>query len=696
MASIPDGLYNGTEVQFWFEGTMLYQQSSSGCYISGDPVDGVTSAWFKKGPNGEFIEWYWDSSFKNPISLGDDIYNHKYAEHGVTLFVAIYGKRMDIKLKMGAKNSLPSKKEKGTVYFAKDGDKNFGELYYDDENGNRVKVGGTNLSNAEFVVKYYGDDEYDYPETLKLQLNFEDGKTIEAIIPPATALSAGCMSTNLLGDIQYMPMGIKSFFPAITIGIDSNVISGASATPALILGDAAWLDGNVTMEDVGKVGAIVGNEALIFVTETGVMMGLGQDVDENMFIVSLGDDSSIILNPNYFYTYNLGANDDRILTAYIEEITADSIHSTMFTGAFAGDLEGTARDAASWTNAILLNGTEVKGGETGAITTAKWGAERNISISSAAGTTGTSIDGSNEDGYTLIIPATMTDFTSITSTNLLATNLGAAGTPIGIAHFKETYFHNPNNNNYKHKLTSNAGSAGCELQLPNTSGLIVTKASTTMAVGGLNAPVFVAASGEVTACSTISVEHGGTGSNSLSAYSLLYGNGTNAVGQVTPMAAGRILVSGGPTSAPLYASPSLSFSTGASNPTISFVINGATYTSTNGIQSATGENPGLVSTGTQTFAGAKTFTGAVNFNAGITSTTGTFSGQINATNIKLSGRLKSHSAGTSYLTLTDTKATVTSPIVYLNGTTIVLNSSNYGPTLPTTNLEEGRIFFLLT
>jgi hypothetical protein len=24
MASIPDGAYNGTEVQFWFEGKMLY------------------------------------------------------------------------------------------------------------------------------------------------------------------------------------------------------------------------------------------------------------------------------------------------------------------------------------------------------------------------------------------------------------------------------------------------------------------------------------------------------------------------------------------------------------------------------------------------------------------------------------------------------------------------------------------------
>lgn len=556
---------------------------------------------------------------------------------------------MDIKLKMGAKASLPSSVDKGTVYFAKDGNKNFGELYYGDENGNKVKIGGTTLSSINFN------------DTGVMTLSFEDGTAITGTLPVADEDIYG-----IINNAAQSFNGVKTFTDEIIVSKISFIDFGDIEST----GDGISIyDGQLWIGDGGfSVNAAFGDEPATL----NLWAGLG------------------------LWTESLGNDSDYIPTAFIEELHSTSINAAQFEGAFAGDLEGTARDAISWTNAILLNGTEVKGGETGAITTAKWGAERNISISSAAGTTGTIIDGSNEDGYTLIIPATMTGFTSITSTNLLATNLGAAGTPIGVSHFKETYFHNPNNNNYKHKLTSNAGSADCELQLPNTSGLIVTKGSLTTAVGGLNAPVFVAASGEVTACSTVSVEHGGTGSNSLSAYSLLYGNGTNSVGEVTPMAAGRILVSGGTTAAPLYASPSLSFSTGASNPTISFVINGATYTSTNGIQSATGENPGLVSTGTQTFAGAKTFTGAVNFNAGITSTTGTFSGQINATNIKLSGQLKSHSAGTSYLTLTDTKATVTSPTVYLNGTTIVLNSSNYGPTLPTTNLEEGRIFFLLT
>lgn len=595
---------------------------------------------------------------------------------------------MDIKLKMGAKTDLPSSKNNGTVYFAKDGDKNFGELYYDDENGNRVKIGGSNITSANFAFTYPDPTNIDIADSLCLVINMEDGSQIRTEKMPTASL----YSPGLMAPENQQFFGMKAFYPGIAYGLINESEEEDFFTDYTF---GISMPGELLPNNMGMNHLSIGGPLTLARTNTDLTVMHGMVVGDGFIAFGQMSGSDLTywaeLNESGFATSSITTS---ALTA--EEVTADSIHSTMFTGAFAGDLEGTARDATSWTNAILLNGTEVKGGETGAITTAKWGAERNISISSAAGTTGTIVDGSNEDGYTLIIPATMTGFTSITSTNLLATNLGAAGTPIGIAHFKETYFHNPNNNNYKHKLTSNAGSAGCELQLPNTSGLIVTKASTTTAVGGLNAPVFVAASGEVTACSTISVEHGGTGSNSLSAYSLLYGNGTNAVGQVTPMAAGRILVSGGPTSAPLYASPSLSFSTGASNPTISFVINGATYTSTNGIQSATGENPGLVSTGTQTFAGAKTFTGAVNFNAGITSTTGTFSGQINATNIKLSGQLKSHSAGTSYLTLTDTKATVTSPIVYLNGTTIVLNSSNYGPTLPTTNLEEGRIFFLLT
>ena len=99
---------------------------------------------------------------------------------------------MDIKLKMGAKNSLPSAKDRGTVYFAKDGDKNFGELYYDDENGNRVKVGGSNISEAIF---YQAKDIDANPLGVKLNLSFEDGTILTTNeIPYADWNKPGLMS----------------------------------------------------------------------------------------------------------------------------------------------------------------------------------------------------------------------------------------------------------------------------------------------------------------------------------------------------------------------------------------------------------------------------------------------------------------------------------------------------------------------
>lgn len=556
---------------------------------------------------------------------------------------------MIIKLKMGAKDSLPSSKNKGTIYFAKDGNKNFGELYYDDENGNRVKVRGTNFSSIGFN------------NAGVMTLSFEDGTSVTSILPKADGDTFGIIDN---GTQSFN--GVKTFTNGIVVSKISFINSG-------------------------------GIEPI----ENGLSIYKGklQIKDGSFSIDASSGGNTVTLNLSAgigLWTQSLGSNSNKIPFAHIEELNSSIIKAAKFQGAFVGDLEGTAKKAISWASYITLNGTSVKGGEKTPIITEIWGAARTISISDTAGTTGTSIDGSNTDGYILTIPATMIGFTSITSTNLLTTNLGSASSPVGAAHLKEVYLYNSTNINYKHKLTSNSSSASQSLQLPDASGLLIAKESTTAAVGSLNAPVFVDAGGKVTACSTIAVNYGGTGSNSLDAGAILVGNGTNAVGTVAGTTKGRILVANGEKTAPVYASPSLSFSTGTANPKLSLTINGSTYTTAAGIQNATGENPGIVSTGEQTFGGKKIFSGTVNFQAGITSTTGTFSGQINATNINLSGQLKSNSSGYSYMTLTDTRATVTSPTVHLNGTTIVLNSSNYGTALPTTNLEEGRIFFLIT
>lgn len=675
---------------------------SSGMHIfSADVSEQVTEAWLIKGMNGEFIAWYWDPACTVPVILGEDVRTeYCVMQSGKTLVFGLYGKtQMDIKLKMGAKNSLPSTKDRGTVYFAKDGDKNFGELYYDDENGNRVKVGGTNLSSAEFI-KIYNVNK-DLNDNIKLELNFEDGTVVTTNeIPAAELFEPGILVPTNIEDIQEMPVGMKLFLPAVGVGSSTLQDLTNSTYPfSVIMMDGALLGFTDTFNTIGVIG---GADALLLATaneNTGI--GIRSDDQSKIYFkaTDIVSDNFIEATFSYdgFWAHSLGYESEYIPAAFIEEITADSIHSTMFTGAFTGDLEGNAKTATSWFNSITLNGTEVKGDETEAITTAKWGTARNISISGTAGTTGTSVDGSNADGYTLIIPQTLTNFTSITSTTMMATNLGSAATPVTTSHFKDTYFHNPNNNNYKHKLTSNAGSATCELQLPNTSGLLLSKPNATVSVGDVNSPVYVAVNGEVTACTTIAVDHGGTGAATLATGGLLYGNGTSAVGTVNPTTKGRILVANGSNAAPIYASPTLSFTTGTDNPKVKMVINDATYESASGIQSATASNPGIVSTGTQTFGGAKTFNGAVTFGAGISSTTGTFSGQINANaDIKIAAKIKSHSSGTSYITLTDSRATVTSPTLHLNGTTLVLNSSNYGTSLPTTDLEEGRVFFLLT
>lgn len=75
-----------------------------------------------------------------------------------------------------------------------------------------------------------------------------------------------------------------------------------------------------------------------------------------------------------------------------------------------------------------INGTTFTGESD--ITTAKWGTERTISIASAAGTTGTKIDGSANKS--LVIPTTLTGFSSITSTTFVG-NLSGKATSAGTA-----------------------------------------------------------------------------------------------------------------------------------------------------------------------------------------------------------------------------------------------------------------------
>jgi hypothetical protein len=87
---------------------------------------------------------------------------------------------------------------------------------------------------------------------------------------------------------------------------------------------------------------------------------------------------------------------------------------------FATNFLGNASTASKFASSIKINNTDFDGSVD--ITTSTWGAERNISISGTASENaadGTNINGSNENGYVLQIPDTLTGFTSITTTTLL-------------------------------------------------------------------------------------------------------------------------------------------------------------------------------------------------------------------------------------------------------------------------------------
>lgn len=599
---------------------------------------------------------------------------------------------MDIKLKMGAKADLPSSVDKGTVYFAKDGDKNFGELYYGDENGNKVKIGGTNITDIEFCPEYQGALDGVYWKHF-LRITNEDGTYVDSnMLPRADFMSEGVMSITDITEIQQMPLGLKSFYPGIIIGTMPGL--DINNGYAIGIGDAAVLMGE-DITEYNKVGIITSPEALILTTADQTAFFGVINEDNTPAIVATTGNTSFILENNHFWTDSLGAEDNYIPAAFIESITANTVTATAFTGLFTGNLSGNANTATTLLTGKNINGTLFDGSAD--ITTESWGTARNVKISNQANT---SVDGLSVDGardIVLTIPSTMTNFVSITSTDLFGTNLGSKTSIWDSLHIENPIIYNPLDNSYFHKLVSKSNSTtGRTLNLPDSDGTLVF---ITSAIGDENSPAYVTSSGQVQACTSIAVEHGGTGRDTLTAGSLLVGNGTSAVTLVTGDTKGKILSSNGSSSTPSYVSPSLSWTDGgASGPTLKLSINSADTTST--IPIASGTVSGVVSTGEQTFGGKKIFSGAIQGNSTLAITgTSTFTGQITAANMILTGQLKSsENISYSYMTLADTKITLKSSAIFLDGSKLLLNttSSNmYGTTLPTTGLEEGRVFFLL-
>lgn len=256
--------------------------------------------------------------------------------------------------------------------------------------------------------------------------------------------------------------------------------------------------------------------------------------------------------------------------------------------------------------------------------------------------------------------------------------------------------------------------------------------------------------GKVGISGTLAVGSGGTGTTTLTTNSLLVGNGTDPLKQVSANN-GLLLKNqdgtlsfGGDIKVQWFATTSnldtlINWVSGDGNDQ---TIVMATSTGSNSgvvasIPMATEGYCGLMSASSQTFGGAKTFSGAVSMSSTLTigdqltangaarfngtayfesyigsglipsssytmllGNSGNPWGSVYAKEIILKdangiGYIKSSTA-TSTITVQDASMDMTSPILYLNGQKIVLNSNNYGTSLPTEGMVEGQVFFLLT
>lgn len=373
--------------------------------------------------------------------------------------------------------------------------------------------------------------------------------------------------------------------------------------------------------------------------------------------------------------------------------------NNIFATSFTGTLNGNASSASKLKESVLINNTSFDG-STG-ITTAIWGTERNVVISDTASSTaanGTTINGSTN--YTLSIPDTMTGFASITTTTLLPTN--STGSALGSSsniwtnfYTKNPYIYNDSGTRYTKLYTDlTTTNSNVTLTLPGESGELVYH-SDNVKIGDTTAPVYVTASGAVTACTQIDVAHGGTGVNTIASNGIVIGKGTNAIATIAPVAAGSILVSDGINAAPKYATPTLTWSAGNAStaPQISFNLN--SQSTSVALPFATGSANGVVSTDTQTFAGAKTFSGALTASStlGVTGKLTAHGGAEIKNNLIATSIISSTNSTKSSITLSDNTISMLSTQINLDGK-IILTNDSYGTSFPPSPVE-GQIFFLI-
>lgn len=400
------------------------------------------------------------------------------------------------------------------------------------------------------------------------------------------------------------------------------------------------------------------------------------------------------------------AGDKTFIGSILPENAAAAIGAAnkKWTYIYATNFMGNASTASRFESKVKINNTEFDGSYE--ITTDIWGTERNIAISgtaSADAVKGTNINGST--GYTLYIPDTMTGFTSITTTTLLPTNstdsaLGSATQIWTNSYVKNPRIYNSGGNHYIQLQTDlTSTDSDYVLTLPAATGELVYH-TTGKAIGGAAAPVYIAASGAATECTTINVAHGGTGLATIASNGIMIGKGTDAVATIAPVAKGSILVSDGTNAAPKFAAPSLSWSAGDTStaPTVSFNLNSQSTSVT--IPFASSSATGLVNTTRQTFAGDKTFSGAMTASSTLTAI-----GKITAdggaeikNNLIATSIISSTNTTKSSITLSDNMISMLSTQIKLDGK-IILTNDSYGTKAQMDAISapvEGQIFFLIS
>lgn len=310
MASFPDGEYLYAEIRYMYpEGTWMQAGAagSTGHIVDGDLSYGVNEEWFKKGPNGENITWYWDSNYTDPVVLGQNVDGYEINIYPQSMGYVLYGRveQMNIKWQMGPKPSLENlTKDAGSVYFVKDPNRlsaetksGFGELYYDDENGNRIKIGGTGISSLGFQVTSGSTND-----EIQANLILEDGTSIRSGNFPVADFDGTEFQGGIISTDDQAFYGLKSFTPGIICGTPMELNDGYPNS--YFLNGAVWSDNlsedilngsfvkNIT--NLGSMGSLhIGSGALGYVGQVAAVQsafaldGYGDNLDTDSILLGL-------------------------------------------------------------------------------------------------------------------------------------------------------------------------------------------------------------------------------------------------------------------------------------------------------------------------------------------------------------------------------------------------------------------------